>query len=115
MRMQSVKIKFSKKRMNFLAREATSLLSANTSRFWKISGRRETGSFRDGYYLCLCRQLAKRDYQKSLECFQKLIKDYPGSDYRQASEVMISQINHVAIKDKQITAQQHKLRLSTRS
>jgi tetratricopeptide (TPR) repeat protein len=51
----------------------------------------------------------QRDYQKSLKCFQKLIKDYPGSDYRQASEVMISQINHVTIKEKEIIANQRQI------
>lgn len=48
----------------------------------------------------------QKDYQKSLECFQKLIKDYPGSEYRQNSEMMIFNINNVAIKDKTITTQQ---------
>jgi L,D-peptidoglycan transpeptidase YkuD (ErfK/YbiS/YcfS/YnhG family) len=48
----------------------------------------------------------QKDYQKSLECFQKLIKDYPGSEYRQNSEMMIFSINNVAIKDKTIAAQQ---------
>jgi hypothetical protein len=40
----------------------------------------------------------QKDYQKSLECFQKLIKDYPGSEYRQDSEVMISLIKEVTRK-----------------
>ena len=44
----------------------------------------------------------QKDYQKSLECFQKLIKDYPGSEYRQDSELMISLINDVTSKDKRI-------------
>jgi tetratricopeptide (TPR) repeat protein len=48
----------------------------------------------------------QRDYQKSLNCFQKLIKDYPGSEYLQASEVMIAQINHIAAKEKAIIEQQ---------
>ena len=48
----------------------------------------------------------QKDYQKSLECFQKLIKDYPGSGYRQDSEVMISLINDVTSKDKRIITQQ---------
>jgi tetratricopeptide (TPR) repeat protein len=48
----------------------------------------------------------QKDYQKSLECFQKLIKDYPESGYRQDSEVMISHINNVTIKDKRIITQQ---------
>jgi len=48
----------------------------------------------------------QKDYQKSLECFQKLIKDYPGSEYRKDSEMMIFQINNVTVKDKTIAAQQ---------
>jgi tetratricopeptide (TPR) repeat protein len=48
----------------------------------------------------------QKDYQKSLECFQKLIKDYPGSEYRRDSEMMIFQIHNVTIKDKTIATQQ---------
>jgi len=48
----------------------------------------------------------QKDYQKSLECFQKLIKDYPGSEYRKDSEMMIFDINNVTIKDITIATQQ---------
>jgi tetratricopeptide (TPR) repeat protein len=48
----------------------------------------------------------RKDYQKSLECFQKLIKDYPESPYRHDSERMIFYINNVTMKDKRIGAQQ---------
>jgi len=48
----------------------------------------------------------QKDYQKSLECFQKLIKDYPGSWYKKDSELMIFNINNVIIKDKTIATQQ---------
>ncbi len=48
----------------------------------------------------------QKDYQKSLECFQKLIKDYPGSEYRQNSEMMVFNIRNVALKDSTIAAQQ---------
>jgi tetratricopeptide (TPR) repeat protein len=48
----------------------------------------------------------QKDYQKSLECFQKLLKDYPGSWYRKDSEMMIFHINNVTIKDKTIATQQ---------
>jgi tetratricopeptide (TPR) repeat protein len=48
----------------------------------------------------------QKDYQKSLECFQQLIKDYPESEYRQDSERMIFYLNNVAIKDKMITTKQ---------
>jgi tetratricopeptide (TPR) repeat protein len=48
----------------------------------------------------------QKDYQKSLECFQKLIKDYPGSEYRQNSEMMMFNIRNVVLKDQTIAAQQ---------
>src|SRR3990172_5769205 len=48
----------------------------------------------------------QKDYQKALECFQKLIRDYPESGYRKDSEIMIFQINNVTMKDKTIAAQQ---------
>jgi len=48
----------------------------------------------------------QKDHQKSLECLQKLIKDYPGSEYRQNSEMMIFNIRNVALKDKTIAVQQ---------
>ncbi len=51
----------------------------------------------------------QKDYQKSLECFQKLIKDYPASDYRQNSEMMTFYINNVTVKDKMIAMQQAQL------
>ena len=48
----------------------------------------------------------QKDYQKSLECFQKLVKDYPGSGYRKDSEMMIFHIKNIIIKDKTIATQQ---------
>jgi tetratricopeptide (TPR) repeat protein len=48
----------------------------------------------------------QKDYRKSLECFQKLIRDYPGSEFRQNSEMMIFNIGNVALKDQTITEQQ---------
>ncbi len=48
----------------------------------------------------------EKDYQKSLECFQKLIKEYPESEYRLNSEMMIFDIRNVVLKDQTITAQQ---------
>jgi tetratricopeptide (TPR) repeat protein len=47
-----------------------------------------------------------KDYQKSLDCFQKVVKDYPGSGYRKDSEMMIFYIHNVILKDKMIAAQQ---------
>lgn len=48
----------------------------------------------------------QRDYRNSLECFRKLIKDYPESEYRKDSELMIFNINNVIIKDETIATQQ---------
>ncbi len=48
----------------------------------------------------------QKDYQKAQVCFQKLIMDYPGSAYRQDSEMMIFYLSNVTIKDKVITTQQ---------
>jgi tetratricopeptide (TPR) repeat protein len=48
----------------------------------------------------------QKEYQKSLECFQKLIKNYPVSEYRKDSEMMIFNIRNVTLKDKTIAAQQ---------
>ena len=48
----------------------------------------------------------QKDYQKSLEYFQKLIRGYPESGYRKDSEMMIFNINNVTIKDKTIATQQ---------
>ena len=48
----------------------------------------------------------KKDYQKSLECFRKIVKEYPDSDYRQDSQMMIFQIQNVINKDRIIATQQ---------
>ncbi|HEY5973337.1 MAG TPA: L,D-transpeptidase family protein [Geobacteraceae bacterium] len=50
-----------------------------------------------------------KDYQKSLECFQRIIKDFPGSGYRKDSEMMVFYISNVAIKDTTIAAQQARI------
>lgn len=51
----------------------------------------------------------RKDYQKSRECFQKLVKDYPGSGYRRDSERMIFYIDNVPVKDGTIAAQQERI------
>ncbi len=51
----------------------------------------------------------QKNYEKSLECFQKLIKDYPGSGYRKDSEMMIFNINNVILKDRMIATQQRQI------
>lgn len=52
----------------------------------------------------------QKDYQKSLECFQRLIREYPSSAYRQNSEMMISNIGNVSVKDQTIAAQQARVK-----
>jgi L,D-peptidoglycan transpeptidase YkuD (ErfK/YbiS/YcfS/YnhG family) len=54
----------------------------------------------------------QKDYQKSLDCFQKIVKDYPDSEYRYDSQMMILQIHNVIIKDKKIAMQQAALETS---
>ncbi len=48
----------------------------------------------------------QKNYRKSLECFQTLVKDYPGSRYRQESDLMIALINKEIAKDRRLAAQQ---------
>jgi len=48
----------------------------------------------------------QKDYQKALECFEKLVREHPGSGFRQDSEMMIFYINNVTLKDRTIAAQQ---------
>ena len=54
----------------------------------------------------------QKDYQKSLECFQKIVRDFPDSEYRLDSQMMILQIHNVIIKDKTIAAQQTQIETS---
>ena len=54
----------------------------------------------------------QKDYQKSLECFQKLVRDYPHSEYSRDSQMMILQIHNVIIKDKIIATQQTQIETS---
>jgi L,D-peptidoglycan transpeptidase YkuD (ErfK/YbiS/YcfS/YnhG family) len=56
----------------------------------------------------------KRDYQKSLECFQKITRDYPDSKYRRDSQMMIFQIHNVIHKDRIIATQQTQIEISRR-
>lgn len=54
----------------------------------------------------------QKDYQKSLKCFQKLVRDYPDSEYRRDSQMMILQIHNVISKDKIIASQQTQIETS---
>lgn len=48
----------------------------------------------------------QKDYRKALDCFQKLVADYPESNYRSHSETMIFYLNNVPMKDTMIATQQ---------
>lgn len=48
----------------------------------------------------------QRDYQKAVESFQKVVKEYPESLYRKDSELMLFNIDNVILKDRTIAAQQ---------
>jgi len=51
----------------------------------------------------------QKDYQKSLECFEKVVRDYPHSEFRRDSQMMIFQINNVIMKDNIIATQQRRI------
>lgn len=48
----------------------------------------------------------RKNYRNALECFRKIIDDYPDSGYRRDSQMMMMQIQNVIIKDKLIAEQQ---------
>ena len=52
---------------------------------------------------------ANKDYPKALACFQKVLSDYPDSEYRHDSQMMILQIQNVILKDQTISKQQTEL------
>ena len=56
----------------------------------------------------------QKDYQKSLDCFHRIVKDYPDSKYRRDSQMMIFQIHNVINKDKIISAQQTQIEAYSR-
>ncbi len=51
----------------------------------------------------------RKNYQKALDCFRKIIGDYPDSEYRRDSQMMMLQIQNVIIKDKLIAEQQKQI------
>lgn len=48
----------------------------------------------------------RKDYLRSLECFEELVKNYPESNYRYESERMIFHINNITVKEKRLAEQQ---------
>jgi tetratricopeptide (TPR) repeat protein len=56
--------------------------------------------------ICAYPENDRKNYQKALECFRKIIEDYPDSKYRRDSQMMMLQIQNVIIKDNLIAAQQ---------
>jgi lipoprotein-anchoring transpeptidase ErfK/SrfK len=65
----------------------------------------DRGLFEMGIIYAYSRNEGK-DYEKALDCFQKVIKHYPESTYRKDSEIMVFHISNVIAKDKIIAAQQ---------
>ena len=53
-----------------------------------------------------------KDYQKALQCFGKVVTDYPEGKYKHDSQMMILQIHNVIFKDKLIARQQEELEAS---
>jgi tetratricopeptide (TPR) repeat protein len=51
----------------------------------------------------------QKDYQKSLECFLKLMKNYPNSKYRQNSDAMISLLTEITSRDKRMMSQKRQI------
>lgn len=51
----------------------------------------------------------RKDYRKALECFQKVLRDYPESAYRPDSEMMVFHVNNSVFKDERILAQQTRI------
>lgn len=51
----------------------------------------------------------RKDYEKALECFRKIVSDFPDSDYRRDSQMLIFQIQNVIIKDQLIAEQREQL------
>lgn len=47
----------------------------------------------------------QRDYQKSLECFLKLVNNYPNSKYRQNGDALVSLLTEITSRDKKILSQ----------
>ncbi|HUH64964.1 MAG TPA: tetratricopeptide repeat protein [Syntrophales bacterium] len=50
-----------------------------------------------------------KDYQKSLEYFQKLMKNYPDSEYRQNSGAMIFLLTEITNRDKRMISQKRQI------
>jgi len=48
----------------------------------------------------------RKSYPKALDCFRKIVSDYPHSPYRRDSQMMMLQIRNVTIKDHLIAEQQ---------
>jgi tetratricopeptide (TPR) repeat protein len=48
----------------------------------------------------------RKEYQKALECFRKIVNHYPQSKYRRDSQMLLLQIQNVIIKDNLIAVQQ---------
>jgi L,D-peptidoglycan transpeptidase YkuD (ErfK/YbiS/YcfS/YnhG family) len=48
----------------------------------------------------------QKEYAQALECFRRLLREFPGSGYQKDSEIMIFNITNAMLKDQTIAAQQ---------
>jgi tetratricopeptide (TPR) repeat protein len=88
--------------------------NASLDKYWEITEKYPAKADRAYFEMAIIYAHPKneqKDYQKSLECFQTLIKEYPESEYRQDSEMMIFNIRNVVLKDQTIAAQQMQITL----
>jgi outer membrane protein assembly factor BamD (BamD/ComL family) len=51
----------------------------------------------------------EKDYRKALECFEKLMKNYPDSKYRQNSDAMLSLLTEITSRDKRMISQKRQI------
>jgi outer membrane protein assembly factor BamD (BamD/ComL family) len=60
-------------------------------------------------FIYLSARKQHKDYQKSLECFLKLTKNYPDSEYRQNSDAMLSLLAEITSRDKKMMSQKRQI------
>ena len=95
--------------MVILTGETTRPLWTNMARYFeKYPARRDSALFEMGIIYAYPDN-EQKDYQKSLECFQKLLKNYPGSRLRADGGMDDFYITNVIIKDKVIGSQQKEI------
>jgi len=54
-------------------------------------------------------QNQNKDYKKAMECFQRVVSNYPESRYRRDSELLISLINEISTRDNKVNTQRRQI------